>query len=959
MLIVLALLAQGAQAQDADVETTNTDSVKSEHRSLGQTLLKPLNWVRRNWSAYDPSYSIPSFYNWVVQFQNTSSLEWLRTENPEGMDVEMTSRMSHRVGPYLGWSFLFYGFTVDLSTIGKPASNKNEFTLSVNSNLANIDIIRRRTGSDFSIDKLDFFDSSTGQRTSLKDYADNYKLGNYIKNSITGINLNFFVNHRHYSNPAAFSNGAIQLRSVGSPIVGFGYTHQLVESDISEVVSTVALDMASKTLDENDLANPAVQSLLDHGVDNMTSQQKGEYALLFLDKMWNHLKENEKQRTLARSILANRVPTTTRIDDWHLQLGYAYNWVLSRRLLVGASLVLSPGLKRVRADNHNSLSYNLADGLSQLIKKNENIYVDPSFFRYEYDRTRVNMNAFARLSITYNHNRWRAGVMANYSNYYYNHHGMDIDNAYGNLTTYVGYCFGRKKQYRHDGSMRKDYIMTALTPRQIEEMNDSMPAGNLDRGPSYKAEMGRTPSYHNDVYTLELHGCDLVAGPEGRYGWLEIEEGFVTPGQDTEGRLRKGLVVDIGKNGNFTLTAGHKSNFRTGNWWKSQLSIDQIPNTWYPEMLNYGLSGRLTLYLRGRIFGSRKPMKMVLDDVCLNHGKETKDFSQVAIKSFRSNSPYSIEGFTMVNGRECRVFIEQRGNGRLMSIYVSRLYPVNAEWMSYVENDRPLSSISIPGTHDSGTASLNASPVLAAAQTQNFSVPEQLRDGIRAFDLRLKKDLRYGHFLHARDNFESTIEAWDKFLDEHPSECIVALIGSDGGGKWEEPMRELFMQVVRRYPHRFVESFDATSRLGDMRGKILVLRRQESCPYGKLLEFEDNAVFNYDCFRVEDVYKEHKTWKKLRLVEQNIREAYENEDVAKWYLTFNNVAWSPRRHTPYSYAWGGRAIRKPLNKSLREVIELKDYGNFGVVFLDFYNDHGENPHVVRSIIESNFRLDNE
>ena len=70
---------------------------------------------------------------------------------------------------------------------------------------------------------------------------------------------------------------------------------------------------------------------------------------------------------------------------------------------------------------------------------------------------------------------------------------------------------------------------------------------------------------------------------------------------------------------------------------------------------------------------------------------------------------------------------------------------------------------------------------------------------------------------------------------------------------------------------------------------------------------------------------------------------------------------SPRRHNPYSYAWGGKAknIRKPMNKNFREFIELKGYSNFGIVFLDFYNDHGDNPQIVESIIESNFHRNEE
>ncbi len=63
--------------------------------------------------------------------------------------------------------------------------------------------------------------------------------------------------------------------------------------------------------------------------------------------------------------------------------------------------------------------------------------------------------------------------------------------------------------------------------------------------------------------------------------------------------------------------------------------------------------------------------------------------------------------------------------------------------------------------------------------------------------------------------------------------------------------------------------------------------------------------------------------------------------------------------SPQSLQLKAKNIRKPMNKSLREIIELKDYNDFGVVFLDFYNDHGDNPQIVETIINSNFNRDYE
>ena len=958
-LFILSCNAYIIAQTDNDETSTELNGGKKK-KSFGQKLLTPIKWIGENWTASDPRYAVPSFYNWAGQIQNTTSFEWLRLNTEEGVDINMNSKISNRIGPYFGWRWIFFGATIDLSSIGKPSTRKNEFTLSINSALFNIDLIRRRTGGDFNINKLHINNGYVDD-----DFADilrDYDLGDYIKNSLTGVNINYFVNHKKYSNPAAFSNGAIQLRSAGSTIIGLGYTHQNVQSDFSDIIT----EMFGSLLIENPYTDVTEEDI--EGLAYLWDEDENKYynkLAEYMEDAWDFFKEIDKENghNTLTTLITNRIPTKTTIDDWHLQLGYAYNLVFSRRLLLGLSVIASPGIKRVRASNEGSTTYCMADYYSDIIQRKEGRTVDPNYFRYHYDQTQVNINLFARASLTWNYNRWRAGFLATFSNYFFKKGSMKVSNGFGNLAVYVGYCFGRKKEYRHGGAMREDYIKAALTKSQIEEMKDTMPKSNINDGGAYLLAGGKKTKYHTDEFNVSVFGCDLVAGPDGRFGWYEIQDGYVAPGQDTEGRLRSGTVVEVDKNGKFRCEAGHDNSIRAGNWWKSQLSIDQIPNHWYPEMLHYALKGKLTLYLRGRIFGTKKPVKVEFDDFCVNHGKETNSFYQMGIRSYKSYSTYSIEGHAEINGKDCRVYIEQKKRGKLTNMYVARLYESNKNWMQSIDGNRPISTLSIPGTHDSGTSGLPEQPaaIFRAGHTQNFSIPAQTADGIRAFDIRLKRDLHYGHTMICRDRFDSTLVAWDKFLTDYPSEFIVALIGSDEGGKWGEELTENYKKVIKKYPHRFVENFSPATPIDSVRGKILVIRRQEECPYGKLLKFTDNAVFEYDGFCVEDVYKEHKTYKKIGIVEQHIRDAYENEDPNKWYFTFNSIAWSPRRHNPYSYAWGGKAknIRKPMNKSLREIIELKDYNDFGVVFLDFYNDHGDNPQIVETIINSNFNRDYE
>ena len=925
ILLSLSLLCAHASAASLVADTTTVSEVPKAKKSFGQKLLQPIKWIARNWSAYDPRYSTPSFYNWSFQLENTTSQEWMELDN-DLVRVKMRSKVSNRFGPYFGWRWIFYGFTVDLnaSNIFKGNKRKNELTLAINSNLFNIDLIRRRTGGDFTLREVTTYDQAQPFDTY---WANNYGVGDQIKYGIDGININYFTNHKKYSNSAAFSNGAIQLRSVGSPIVGLGFTHQHLESTLGNMF----VDRLAQA------AGGSIQSADDY--------------LSYIPDDINDF-----------GLYMNSMPSNVTINDLHLQLGYAYNIVFSRRLLLGLSLVMSPGVKWTRFDNKGTYMWEYANEfvdlyntLASLVPEEEldgapsEIHV--SDLRYDETTRNLGFDVFSRASLVYNHNRWRFGVGATFSSLLYKYKEARFDNYYGNVIAYAGYCFGRKKQYRYDGDRREAYITAALTKSQIAEMKDTMPASNIDRE---HGDSEKRTRYHRDVFDIDIHGCDLVQGPDGDYGTFEITSGYITEGQDSEGRLRSGMVLKLNESGNLVIEAGHKKSFRAGNWWKSQLDVRQTPINWYPEMLHYALKGKLTCYVRSHTFGTMQPVKMEIDGFCICHGSETKEFFMIGAEKFFSHSSYSITGELGLNGRLCRVYIEAKKHGKKMSVYVNRLKSSSLQWMRYLPDTRPISKVSMPGTHDAGTASLPENTITSMGHTQNFTVTEQLHDGIRAFDIRLKKNMKYGHTMMCRDGFDESMADIRTFLREHPSEFIVAMVGSDEGGKWDAEITSNYKALIAQYADLFVEDFDASTPVGDVRGKVLVIKRQEACPFGKLLKFEDNAIFSYDCFDVEDVYKEHKTYKKIGLVGTHLRNAYENEDPKKWYITFNSIAWDPRHHKPYYSAWGARNVRKPMNISLRELIEEKEYTNFGMVFLDFYNDHGDKPQLTDAIIRSNF-----
>ncbi len=961
IMVIMLFCAKSVEAAGVKTfaaDSTVTTTKAKERKSFLQRVSKPFLWIAKNWSAYDPKYSTPSFYDWQIELGNKFSQETMYIDC-DNMNIEMTSKLSSRLGPNFGWRFLSQGFTIDLNAI-HGTKRKNEFTFSINSALVNADIIWRRTGGDYSFKKLLFPDYSSAWSEEegydvldvpLVDFSQDANAngyGNYFRNDLTGVNINYFTNHRKYSNPAAFSNSSIQLRSVGSPIIGLGYTFHRVSTELSDIFMEKGAS-AIATIEEKERIN--------------RYRQEGNQEA-YLNEIGNLIrshKEDLSSDVTTYMLLVNGVPSDISVKDLHMQLGYAFNIAFSKRLLLGSSIMMSPAVNWISSNNYGTNVYKMRHTLYDIYKDAfSEVGITEDIFVVNNKRTTFNVNLFLRASLTYNYKRWRVG--AYYNNNYY-HHGksnvLSVANEYGSAYVFASYSFGKKKEYRWNGKNREAYIKAALTKKQIIESHDTLPVSNVNYGHEFVLTHGIT-RYTSDFFNLDIVGCDLVQGPDGQYGQFVIEQGRVADGNDTEDRLRAGTVIPVSANGTIEIKSGRTNGIRPANWLKSQLDSRQLPMNWYPEMLHYALRGKLTLYVRNHQFGTSKPVKLEIDDFYLCHGKESKQFYLMGAKSFHSHSSYSIIGNVYVNKRLCRVYIESKKRGTKNYVYVNPVKKSSLTWMKYVPDDRAVSLVSIPGTHDAGSASLPESAITSMGHTQNFTITEQLQDGIRAFDIRLKKNMKYGHTIMCRDGFEETVDDISQFLKDNPSEFIVAMIGSDEGGKWSDEMKESYKALINKYPGLFVEDFKASTSVGEARGKVLVIKRQEECPFGKLLKFADNQTFEYDCFRVEDEYKMHNTTKKSRLVAKHLREAYENEDPDKWYITFNSIAWGPRHHKPYYAAWGGALnVRKPMNKALRDVLEQKRYNDFGLLFLDFYNDHGDKPELVKDIILSNYHLDDD
>lgn len=69
------------------------------------------------------------------------------------------------------------------------------------------------------------------------------------------------------------------------------------------------------------------------------------------------------------------------------------------------------------------------------------------------------------------------------------------------------------------------------------------------------------------------------------------------------------------------------------------------------------------------------------------------------------------------------------------SASVAQVLPEGTNWMSFIQGERKLSALSIPGTHDAGA---RYEPVSGTAKTQNLTIAEQLNAGVRFLDVRCR-----------------------------------------------------------------------------------------------------------------------------------------------------------------------------------------------------------------------------
>ena len=178
-----------------------------------------------------------------------------------------------------------------------------------------------------------------------------------------------------------------------------------------------------------------------------------------------------------------------------------------------------------------------------------------------------------------------------------------------------------------------------------------------------------------------------------------------------------------------------------------------------------------------------------------------------------------------------------------------------AAWMSQLDDDIKIQDLSIPGTHDSAALKgwVRVATIHSAiSETQNWRIDEQLQNGIRFLDLRVKikfqhKGLAMYHGVaaiydsedHGPNNlnqldYQTVISKCADFLKQNPKETIIISLKSEGdttyeGLSIEDWFRTVANNVAWEHSTTWDKMWDCRSNvdatLGDVRGKMLLWRR--------------------------------------------------------------------------------------------------------------------------------------
>ncbi len=289
----------------------------------------------------------------------------------------------------------------------------------------------------------------------------------------------------------------------------------------------------------------------------------------------------------------------------------------------------------------------------------------------------------------------------------------------------------------------------------------------------------------------------------------------------------------------------------------------------------------------------------------------------------------------------------------------------NDAWMSEINDDTPVTKLSIPGSHD---ACCYHGAVMDWVQTQVADISTQLHLGIRYFDLRGYADgkaAKYGINVGAFTNFDGerdcqvchdafrqpeTFKGFFgtiiDFLKTHDKETVLVQVKKDNGDKnLEDIVANIISDLGKE---NFYDGKDIPL-LKNARKKIILVSREGSKWGFDIHEWKDEAAD----YAIQDDYNPETDLTESRVTNkfQAARDFHKKNAYGKSRLNLNFLSLAPSGKlgwwTPLNYAKG-------VNTEFLNFLRNQPGGYNSVFLMDGINDTDAAKDLVNLVINNNF-----
>ena len=300
-----------------------------------------------------------------------------------------------------------------------------------------------------------------------------------------------------------------------------------------------------------------------------------------------------------------------------------------------------------------------------------------------------------------------------------------------------------------------------------------------------------------------------------------------------------------------------------------------------------------------------------------------------------------------------------------------------ADWMAKVDDESPVSSLSLPGTHDS-SAFTSSWPFVS---TQKMDILQQLDAGIRYFDLRcgLVKDIV--EMVHGRAllglRLDAVLDTMYKWLDVHQTEGLVVQIKQDRREEDSEMSFHSAIYNILDISPKYWRTLPTTPKLKELRGKIQLFRRFPGPPFRGIdvSRWQDNPTTPFTIrtyhgvlITIQDHYSPTDPVPLPDFVDKKggdvsfmLNKAVTDTSPDRWYINFVSAFEINFYYqvSPREVALGGwwnfqwiTGLNPRLAVYLKEHATRKRKQRYGIIAMDFPEQGSDD--LIKSVIRSNF-----